>query len=173
MLFVEKLSKMEKNIHKLRKLKRILKKQVQKIQVYYIRKDSALAGLRTKPASSIQDISSPLPLYPPLPYSIMLPAQLVNVAEAALGEMPTPKEFLQRVTKAIEPQYESAVDSALFGDTFKNVGAQQVGSEKNQKGGLKALLDFQKVLDHKGVEITDLDDYFVNFAKCSESAVPF
>ena len=95
----------------------------------------------------------------------MLPAQLVNVAEAALGETPKVDEFLARLKKAIEPKEESEVDGALFGDTFKNVAPQPSGSEKTQKGGLKALLDFQKVLDHKALVITDLDDYFVAFAK--------
>ena len=95
----------------------------------------------------------------------MLPAQLVNVAEAGLRDTPSPDDFIRRLQKAVESQDETSVDSALFGDTFKNVAPLPAGSEKTQKGGLRALLEFQKVLDHKKLVISDLDDYFVAFGK--------
>ena len=53
-----------------------------------------------------------------LTYSNMLPAQLVNVAEAGLGPLPTPSEFLERLKMALEPETGSNADEGLFGDTF-------------------------------------------------------
>ena len=94
----------------------------------------------------------------------MFPAQVVNVAEAGLKETPLVTEFLQRLQQAEEVLPGDQIDRELFGDTFAQHLPQPKRLEKNQKGGLKALLNFQKVNEMKKVNIEDLDLYFVAFA---------
>ena len=58
----------------------------------------------------------------------MMPAQLVDVAEAALGPPPSTREFLARLTEVGAPQ--ATDDVTLFGETFAHAPRQPQGSEK-------------------------------------------
>lgn len=95
----------------------------------------------------------------------MLPAQLVNVAEAALGETPSPADFLKGLKQAMESQDAAPADEALFGDTFPTTVPQPEGSEKNQKGAYVAITNFEKFCQYKGFQTDNLDIYMLAFAK--------
>ena len=45
----------------------------------------------------------------------MLPAQVVNVAEAGVGPLPNPPEFMRRLKLALDPE---VADVGLFGTLF-------------------------------------------------------
>ena len=95
----------------------------------------------------------------------MMPAQLVNVAEAALGPLPSTSEFLDRLTNFPSMHNASTADVALFGDTFADSPKQPPGTDKNRHIALRAALDFQAVCKHKKVELENLDEWFTAFAK--------
>ena len=94
----------------------------------------------------------------------MLPAQAVNVAEAAMPRPPPPCVFLEFLKKAMEAPKVPTADVQLFGDIFPEV-RQPPGTEKNQKGAYAAITNFQKVMVNQNVVIENLDDYMVAFAK--------
>ena len=48
----------------------------------------------------------------------MLPAQICIVEEASLGPLPSVKDFLDRLEKAMWPKEGDDADVTLFGDTF-------------------------------------------------------
>ena len=81
---------------------------------------------------------------PHLYCSNMLPAQLVNVAEAGLGPLPTTRDFLDRLKLAMEPPTESNADVGLFGDTFSSPIPLPPGSVMNQKGTFLAITTDRK-----------------------------
>ena len=64
-----------------------------------------------------------------------MPAQLANVAEAALGRPPTVEEFITRVNLAISTLSHTVPppDSALFGGTLDVKICQPQGTENTQK----------------------------------------
>ena len=54
----------------------------------------------------------------------MMPAQLVSVAEAALGPLHLTSQFFERLMKYGTDGNASPLDTALFGDTFINAPKQ-------------------------------------------------
>ena len=94
-----------------------------------------------------------------------MPAQLVSVAEAALGPLPTSTEFLDRLVNVGSALDAAPADLGLFGQTFSESPRQPPGTEKNQKVALRAALDFQEVCKHKNVHMKHLDEWFMAFAK--------
>ena len=97
----------------------------------------------------------------------MLPAQLANVAAAALPRPPPVPTFLERIQMSVDTPVASNASRELFGDTFSEVDRKPLGTETNQKKALNAALDFAKVLSVKGIVITDLDDWMTAFAQWS------
>ena len=93
----------------------------------------------------------------------MMPAQLVNVAECATHQPPPPEQFLAELKLGLEALAVQPTDTALFGETFQDPVPQPDGSEKNQKGGYTALMNFQKICEMKGYKTEFLDDYFCAF----------
>ena len=71
-----------------------------------------------------------------------MPAQLVSVAEAALGPLP---EFLDRLVNVGSALDAAPADLGLFGETFSESPRQPPGTEKNQRVALPAALHFQAV----------------------------
>ena len=53
----------------------------------------------------------------------------------------------------------------VYGDTFAEADIEPLGTYRNQKKALGAVLDFAKVLEHKQVVITDLDEWMTAFAQ--------
>ena len=51
----------------------------------------------------------------------------------------------------MEAPRESTADTALFGETFADPIPKAPGSEKNQKGGYDAMMNFRKVMEKQGV----------------------
>ena len=97
----------------------------------------------------------------------MLPAQACNVAEASLRPLPTVKEFLDRLDRALLPSEGGDADVALFGETFASECHMAIpqGTHKTQVTACQAAKDFQKVLDHQGIVLPNLDEWFRAFPK--------
>jgi hypothetical protein len=95
----------------------------------------------------------------------MMPAQLVNVAEAALGPLPPVDAFLAALEQAQNPARPPPADTVLFGDTFAEQPGLPTGTEKNQKLSFHAAMDFAKVLAHQNCVLSNLDDWMTAFAK--------
>ena len=89
------------------------------------------------------------------------------VLRQQLPEKPTSAQFLAGLAAALDPPQGPAPDEALFGDMFSMVGKVRGGQKKTQNGAVKALLDFQKVMEKnpKPATIENLDDFFTAFAK--------
>lgn len=94
----------------------------------------------------------------------MLPAQLANVADAALGLSPPTHEFLARLRQWSNPIKNNA-DEALFGNTFSKGPAMPRGSENNKKVAIRAVEDFELVCQKKNVVLDDLDAWMTAFSK--------
>ncbi len=97
--------------------------------------------------------------------SAMLPAQLANVAAAALPRPPTVETFLGRLSESLKPKESPSAADALFGETFPEDAGKPSGTVKNQKMAYAAAMDFMNVLKTEGVVITDLDEWLTAFAK--------
>ena len=96
---------------------------------------------------------------------VMLPAQLANVAAAALPRPPTVQIFLDRLCMSLATPTTSVASRELYGDTFAEADIKPLGTDRNQKKALGAALDFAKALEHKQVVITDLDEWMTAFAQ--------
>ena len=96
---------------------------------------------------------------------VMLPAQLANVAAAALPRPPTVQIFLDRLCTSLATPTTSVASREIHGDTFAEADIKPSGTDRNQKKALGAALDFAKVLEHKQVVITDLDEWMTAFAQ--------
>ncbi len=92
----------------------------------------------------------------------MLPAQIANVAEAALGPLPTTSAFLHALTRARETP--GTPGQALFGQTFAENQKQPPGSEKNQGIALKCAKEFQKVCEMRQTPMENLDEWMCSWA---------
>ena len=101
------------------------------------------------------------------PTDHMLPAQLVNVAEAALGALPTTNDFFARLDAYAQnvPNVAQRPDEALFGNIFPTADKRPDGTHRTQQVIYAAVKDFPKVLCAEQVDIQDLDVWFRNFAK--------
>ena len=97
----------------------------------------------------------------------MLPAQLANVAAAALPRPPTVQAFFERLRMSHETPPPNNASRELFGDTFADAEPKPAGTEKTQKMALSAANDFAKVLEVKGVVITEMDEWLTAFAQWS------
>ena len=89
----------------------------------------------------------------------MLPAQLANVAAAALPKPPIVQAFFGRLADSLEPRPIGSGSKALLGDTFPEDERVSAGTEKNQKSAYHVAMDFMKVLHDQNVTITDLDKW--------------
>ena len=96
----------------------------------------------------------------------MLPAQLVNVAKASLGALPTTTDFIARldVFAATEFNDVQRPNKTLFGNLFP-LEKRPEGTRKTQQTIYSTVKDFQKILCLQNVDIEDLDIWFRNFAK--------
>ena len=96
----------------------------------------------------------------------MLPAQLANVAAAALPKAPPVDAFLARLKDSVAPKTPiGSPSNLLFGDTFADHEGKPKQTEKNQKMAFAAALDFAHVLETEHVVIDDLDEWMAAFAK--------
>ena len=92
-----------------------------------------------------------------------MPAQARNVSEAALRPLPTTREFLETLGKAIQPKPAPA-DAALFGPLYAKPPQHRPGTVRNHKQAYKAAIEFEAVCIARGTPLTNLDDWMVGFA---------
>ena len=95
----------------------------------------------------------------------MLPAQVANVAEAALPPPPSSRDFLAGLRGVVSRRESPAVDAGLFGDLFSKDPNFSPGAKPNQLVALAAAEDFEKVRAMKQVSLEKLDDWLAAFAK--------
>ena len=100
----------------------------------------------------------------------MLPAQIANVAECALGTPPPTRDFLDRLVQNQEPE-EAPGELALFGNAFPDEERPGLpdGTVKSQQSALRAVPDFQKVLESQGQDLQNLDEWLATFAMWTPS----
>ena len=97
----------------------------------------------------------------------ILPAQLANVATAALGPAPSVAEFFQRVDAFLAAAPQEQPENAILGRTYvalENAG-KAAGTVQTQRSAYKAMQDCALVLKAAGLELEKLDDFFRAFAK--------
>ena len=60
----------------------------------------------------------------------MMPAQLLNVTEAATRPAPPPDKFMAQLKQGLEAVTVESMDTAIFGDTFTDPTPQPDGSNQ-------------------------------------------
>ena len=106
----------------------------------------------------------------------MLPAQVVCVAEAAMGPPPSVQQFLSamKASMAMKPQ----CDEVLYGASFKEDQCTLIrlllfivssslflAWERTARNCVSALLDFERICLQKGAPMESLDDWLVSFGR--------
>ena len=97
----------------------------------------------------------------------LFPAQLSNVATAALGPAPPVEEFFQRVDEFLAQAPQQQPENAVLGKSFTALpnAESPLHSVQNQMSAYKAMKECAKCYEGAGLTFQKLDDFFRAFAK--------
>jgi hypothetical protein len=97
----------------------------------------------------------------------LLPAQLANVATAALGQAPPVAEFFQRVDEFLAKAPQEQPENKVLGRAYVDLenADKAPGTVKNQMAAYKSMQECAKVYKESGLTFVKLDDFFRAFGK--------